>query len=134
MIPNLLNTLIGLWLAYVAIFPGTEAVGKKLTMPGAGAPTAGLVAAHSPHFAELLVAAVATVVLALWARRSDVSHWQSNSTIVAAVVLAIVVILDRLWTLSSVLMFWVVLWVGLVSATLSLWAALDRPGAMAQPD
>lgn len=106
MIPNLLNTLLGLWLAYVAIFPMT-------------------VGAHYHRW--LFGAAILTIVLALWARRSDYAPWQSTITMVAAVTLAVILVADRFLISSAVLLFWGVLWVGLVSATLSLWAALYHP-------
>jgi hypothetical protein len=110
MIPNLLNTLLGLWLAYVAIFPAA-------------------IGAHYHRW--LFAAAILTAVLALWARRSDYAPWQSTMTIIAAATLAVVLLADRFLLSSPVLMFWGVLWVGLVSATLSLWAALYHPGAAA---
>ncbi|HEV2548266.1 MAG TPA: hypothetical protein VGU20_13085 [Stellaceae bacterium] len=108
MIPNLLNTLLGLSLTYVAIFPTT--IGE--------------------HFHRWLFGvAIVTIVLALWARRSDYAPWQSTTTIIAAITLAVILVADRFIISSAVLLFWGVLWVGLVSATLSLWAALYHPGA-----
>jgi hypothetical protein len=113
MIPNLLNALLGLWLAYVAIFPAT--IGAN-------------------YHRWLIGAAVFTVVLALWARRSDDAPWQSTMTMIAAVTLTVIVAADRFLISSPVLLFWGVLWVGLVSATLSLWAAIYRPRAnLAEP-
>lgn len=106
MIPNLINTLLGLCLAYAAIFP---------TILGA-----------YPH-RWLLGAAIVTAVLALWARASDDAPWQSTVTLVAAAVLAVIAGADRYLIQSSVLLFWGVLWAGLISATLSLWAAIYRP-------
>ena len=100
MIANFLNTLLGLWLAYAAIFPDT--LGKG-------------------HDRVVLIAAIGTVMLALWARRSDASAWQSTTTIVAGVLLAFL----------EVSMFWGIFWAGLISATLSLWAALYRPSQVA---
>jgi hypothetical protein len=111
MIPNLLNTLLGLWLTYVAIFPTT--VG----------------AYYHPW---LLGAAIVTVVLALWARRSDYAPWQSTTTIIAAVTLAVILAADRFIVSSAELLFWGVLWVGLVSATASLWAAIYHPSIDAE--
>ena len=58
MIANFLNTLLGLWLAYAAIFPDT--LGKG-------------------HDRVVLIAAIGTVMLALWARRSDASAWQRGT-------------------------------------------------------
>ena len=108
MIPNLFNTLLGLWLAYAAIFPTT-------------------IGAHYHRW--LFGAAILTIILALWARRSDYAPWQSTMTIIAAVTLAVILASDRFLISSAVLLFWGVLWVGLVSATLSLWAAIYHPSA-----
>ena len=110
MIANLLNTLLGLWLAHAAIFPDT--LGKG-------------------HDRVVLIAAIGTVMLALWARRSDASAWQSTTTIVAGVLLAVLETADQLMHVSDVLMFWGIFWAGLISATLSLWAALYRPSQLA---
>lgn len=106
MIPNLLNTLVGLGLAYVAIFP--ETVGAE----------------REPL---ILAAALATVVLAAWARRSAVLPWQATATLVAGLLLAFVFAVAQIMPVSGVLMFWCVLWAGLTAAILSLWAALYRP-------
>jgi hypothetical protein len=110
MIPNLLNTLLGLWLTYAAIFPVT-------------------VGAHYHRW--LFGAAIVTIALALWARRGDYAPWQSTMTIIAAVTLAVILAADRFLISSAVLLFWGVLWVGLVSATVSLWAAIYRPDVAA---
>jgi hypothetical protein len=106
MIANVLNVLIGLWLSYVAIF-GT---------PG-GARGPWIVAA----------AGVAIVVLALIARRSDFSGWQSATNIALGVVLVIATLVDRAVAVSPLVAFWIDLWVGLTVASLALWAALYRP-------
>jgi hypothetical protein len=106
MIPNLLNTLLGLWLAYVAIFPDSIGEGR---------------------YRWLLAVAAVTAALALWARRSDYSTWQSTTTIISALGLALLLTGSWLWSASSDLMFWGVLWAGLISATFSLWAAIYRP-------
>ena len=106
MIPNFINTLLGLYLAYVAIFPVT-------------------IGAH--HHLWLFGAAILTALLALWARRGDYAPWQSTSTIIAAVTLVVILGADRYLIESEVLLFWGVLWVGLISATLSLWAAIYHP-------
>ncbi len=105
MIPNLLNMLVGLGLAYAAIFP--SALGTS-----------------SDRFG--LIAAVVMIILALWARRSDLSPWQSTTTIATGVLLAVLTIAHQLVQVSNVLMFWGILWAGLISATVSLWAALYR--------
>lgn len=108
MIADLLNTLVGLWLAYAAIFPQAVGTGGNRAV---------------------LVGAVLTIMLALWARRSDFSPWQSSTAIAAGALLAILMIVDQIVHVPDVLAFWSILWAGLVSATVSLWAALYRPAA-----
>ena len=110
MTANLLNTLVGLWLAHAAIFP--DAVGRG-------------------HDRFVLIAAIGTIALALWARRSDASAWQSTTTIIAGMLLAFLEMANQLMHVSDVLMFWGILWAGLISATVSLWAALYRPPQLA---
>src|SRR5262249_13192339 len=60
MIANILNVAIGLWLAYSAIFS---------TPPG------------SLDGGRLALTALAAIILAAWARRSDRLKWQSGSNI-----------------------------------------------------
>lgn len=112
MIPNLLNTLVGLWLAYAAIFPTGFGTGRERL---------------------ILAAAIATILLALWARRTDFAHWQSSTSMVTGALLALVVVAHQVVPMSSVLLFWCVLWAGLIAAVVSLWAALYHPGTTASP-
>ncbi len=106
MIANILNTLLGLWLSYVAIF-----------MAGAGAQTPWAVA----------LAAVAIVVLALVARRSDFAAWQSSTNIVIGVLLLVLTLVGRATSFPPLVSFWIDLWTGLTVASLALWAALYHP-------
>lgn len=104
MIANVLNFLIGLWVSYVAIF---------------GAP------ARAPWI--LAPVGVAIVVLALIARRSDFSGWQSATNIVLGAVLFVAALIERAVPISPMVTFWINLWVGLTVASLALWAALYHP-------
>lgn len=106
MIGDLLNTLVGLWLTYVAIFPHTAGLGQDRVA---------------------LIAAVAMIGLALWARRSGPAPWQSRIALATGALLAGLMIAHQFVNVSDVLIFWGVLWAGLVCATVSLWAALYRP-------
>ncbi len=106
MIADLLNTLVGLWLTYVAIFPNAAGMGRDRVV---------------------VFAAIAMIGLALWARRSSVRPWQSTITLATGALLAGLMIVHQLVHLSDVLMFWGILWAGLVSAIVSLWAALYQP-------
>jgi len=106
MIADLLNTLVGLWLTYMAIFPHATGMGRERVA---------------------LFAAIAMIGLALWARRSGIIPWQSIIVLATGALLAVLMIAHQLVHVSEVLMFWGVLWAGLVSATVSLWGALYRP-------
>jgi hypothetical protein len=106
MIADLLNTLVGLWLTYAAIFPQAASMGRDRTV---------------------LFAAIAMIGLALWARRSGTSAWQSTIALATGPLLAALMIAHQLVHVSDVLMFWGILWAGLVCAIVSLWAALYRP-------
>ena len=111
MIADLLNMLLGLWLTHTAIFPNALGLGDRF----------------------LFAAAMLMIVLALWARRSDFSTWQSTTAIASGVFLAVLALAQQVTHVSDVLMFWGILWVGLVSATVSLWAVLYRPSQVANP-
>ena len=107
MIANALNFLIGLAVSYVAIF-GTPA---SAAVPWILAPVG-----------------IAIVVLALIARRSDFSGWQSATNIVLGIVLLVITVIN--WAVipvSPLVTFWINLWVGLTVASLALWAALYHP-------
>lgn len=106
MIANLLNFLIGLGVTYVAIF---------------GMP------ANAPAPWILVAAGIAIVVLALIARRSDFSGWQSTTNSVLGIALVIDTLLDLVVPTSALAVFWIELWTGLTVASLALWAALYHP-------
>ena len=106
MIPNLLNTLVGLWLAFAAIFPMVVASHRVL---------------------DLAFAAGATIGLAIWSRRSDAMTWHSTGTMVAGAWLGLLLIIQHYVSVSAVVEFWIILWMGLISSTFSLWAMLYRP-------
>ena len=69
MIGNLLNILLGLWLAYSAIFANP---------------------AGAMNNVALAAAAVAVIIFAVWARPTDRMRWQSATNIVLGVVLLLV--------------------------------------------
>ncbi len=112
MIANIINVLIGLALSYVAIF---------------GMPTG------APVTWILAPVGIAIVVLALIARRSDFSGWQSATNSVLGIVLLILALVLRAVTISPLVTFWVELWVGLTVASLALWAILYHPTNGAKP-
>ncbi len=66
-------------------------------------------------------------VLALWARRTDAAPWQSTTSIVTGSLLILLITAHQFLWISATLLFWCILWAGLVPAIVSLWSALYRP-------
>lgn len=108
MIANLLNTVLGLWLVYVAVLDPQWAAAPKWKLPLAG---------------------VLVLALALWARASDHRKWQSSVNRVLGVLLLILGGLHWRNAAPPQLMFWGAFWPGILVAIFALWAALYRPAA-----
>ena len=106
MIGNLLNILIGLWLAYSAIFANP---------------------AGAMNNVALAAAAIAVIVFAVWARQTDPVGWQSGTNIVLAAVLLVVAVLRWLIGVAPLVSFWVVLLAGIAIAIAAIWSVLYRP-------
>lgn len=104
MIPNLVNTLLGLGLMYATVLHHTWVEQQYL-----------------PFGAFALV----FLVMALWARRTDAHPWFSNVNIVLAIALGALSLLP-LPTLPN-LTFWGGFWIAALVPTVALWAALYRP-------
>ena len=106
MIGNLLNILVGLWLAYSAIFANP---------------------AGAMNNVALAMSAIAVIVFAVWARQSDSLGWQSGtSTVLAAMLLAVAVVR---WAIgvAPLVCFWIILLVGISVAIVARWSLLYRP-------
>ncbi len=107
MVANLINCLLGLAVTYVSIF------GMPATV-------------RLPWL--LIIGGILIVVLAMLARRSDYSGWQSGTNIVLGLILIAVSAAGTVAPIiSPLVMFWIELWVGLTVASLALWAALYHP-------
>ncbi len=104
MIPNLINTITGLVLAYAAVLHPTWIEQRYLPLAA---------------FAAIIL------VMALWARRNDTHPWFSTVNIVLAIALGLLSLLP-LATLPN-LAFWGGFWIGTLVPTVALWAALYRP-------
>jgi hypothetical protein len=106
MIGNLLNILLGLWLAYSAIFANP---------------------AGAMNNVALAAAAVAVIVFAVWARQTDRMRWQSATNIVLGVVLLLVAATRWAIGVAPLVSFWIILLVGIAVAIAAMWSMLYRP-------
>lgn len=107
MIPNLINTLVGLVLVYATVLHPTWI---------------------EQRYGPFAVFAILILAMALWARRSDSLRWFSSVNIVCAISLGALSLLP-LATLPN-LVFWAGLWVGVLVPTFALWSALYKPKPM----
>jgi hypothetical protein len=111
-IPNLINTVVGLALVYATVLHPTW-----------------IEAGYGPF----AVFAIVILVMALWARRSDSLRWFSNVNIVCAIALGILSLLPLASSPNLAnLAFWGGLWVGVLVPTFALWSALYRPKPVTQ--
>ena len=106
MIGNLLNILVGLWLAYSAIFANP---------------------AGALNNAALTAAAIAVIVFAVWARQTDRMRWPSATNIVLGVVLLVVALVRWVIGVAPLVSFWIILLVGIAIAIAAMWSMLYRP-------
>ncbi len=104
MIPNIINTIVGLVLAYVVVLHPTWA---------------------EQRYVPLGLFALVIVVVALWARYSDARRWFSTVNMVLGIVLGVLSLLP-LATMPQ-LAFWGGFWVGWLVPTIALWAVIYRP-------
>jgi len=106
MIGNLLNILVGLWLAYSAIFANP---------------------AGAMNNVALAAAAVAVIVLAVWARQTDSLGWHSGTNIVLAAMLLVLAVLRLEIGVAPLVSFWIILLTGITVAITAMWSMLYRP-------
>jgi hypothetical protein len=106
MIANLATILIGLWLAYRAIFS---------------------LRAGDVNQMELAAAGVALILLALWARRTDSMSWHSGTNIVVAIIILLLAAAHRVVGVDPLVSFWMILLIGITVAIAAMWSILYRP-------
>ncbi|MCK9514797.1 MAG: hypothetical protein WCZ18_00060 [Ottowia sp.] len=103
MIANLLNTLVGIVLAYAVVLHPTWI---------------------EQQYFPLLGFAAVIFVLAIWARLSDPHPWYSWVNMVLAVLLGILALFPLATQTFSNLAFWGPFWVGCTVPVVALWSAL----------
>jgi hypothetical protein len=111
MIANFVTILIGLWLAYRAIFS---------------------IPASDMNQTEMIVAGIAVILLALWARRTDFMGWQSGTSIVLGLIILMLTAVHQTIGVEPLESFWMILLIGLTVAIVAMWSMLYRPDT-AQP-
>jgi hypothetical protein len=113
MIANVATILIGLWLAYRAIFS---------------------IPAGDVNQIELVAAGVALILLALWARRTDFMSWHSGTNIVLAAIILLLAAAHRVVGVDPLVSFWVILLSGITAAIAAMWSILYRPDSVQAAD
>jgi hypothetical protein len=109
MIPNVLNTILGIALVYCAIL-APDLMNATASLPAAG---------------------VGIIALGLWARPSDKIKWFSLVNTILGAALVLLGIGRTLTTVHPLVMFWWVFWVGIIVAVLACWSALYARDASA---
>ena len=109
MLPNIVNTLFGIFLVYAAVLAPALLSGRPYLTVGGG---------------------ILILILAALAIRSDHHPWQNTVNMLMALLLIVLGVLPL--ATYPVVTFWGVFWVGTVVAVLALWAALYRP-ALGEP-
>ena len=105
MIANGVTVLIGLWLAYGAIFS---------TPPG------------NLNNIELAIASAVVVGCAVVGRLTNKRSWQSSTNLALGVILALLAAARAYFEPTSVPSFWVILLAGIAAAIMALWSILYR--------
>lgn len=103
MIPNALNTILGIVLVYCAILAPNALGGSPRAIPLAG---------------------IAIVAFALWARPGDLLKWFSAFNGALGLALVLLGILAAATAVHPLVTFWWIFWVGIIVAVLAFWSAL----------
>ncbi len=106
MLPNLVNTLIGLVMVYAAVLQPQ------------------LVA---PNTVTLFFAGLVILGLGIWARMTDCASWFSQTNIVLGFCVFVLAGLQHMNLTGPLVDFWGVFWSGLIVSVVAFWAALYRP-------
>lgn len=103
MIPNLLNTLLGIALVYCAILEPVWINGNPWSMLGSG---------------------VLVALFAWWARAGDKVKSFNAANAILGIALIVLGLVASATKIPQLVMFWWVFWVGIIVAVLAFWSAL----------
>ncbi len=106
MIPNAISVVIGLWLAYSAIFSTPAGEMNNL---------------------QLAIAAVVIVVCAVMARLGNTMRWPGTTNIALGLILGLLAGVRAYAVQSPMAPFWIILLCGIAVAITALWSILYRP-------
>lgn len=106
MIPNIVNTVLGLVLVYAAVLKPSLVADQPI---------------------NLLLASLVIIACALWARKTDSLRWFSLTNIVTGTIGGALAVAHWLASTSTLVTFWGVFWVGIVVSIVALWAMLYQP-------
>lgn len=105
MIANIATILIGLWLVYRTIFS---------------------IPAGDVSQIELIAAGIAVILLAHWARRTDLMSWHSWTNIVLALIILLLAAARRVVAVDPQASFWIILLIGITAAVTAMWSIMYR--------
>jgi hypothetical protein len=108
MIANPLIILTGLWLLYRAIF--SIPIGQMSE-------------------AEMMLAGIVVILLALWARRTDSMTWYSGTCVALGLIVVALSVARYTIGVEPLVSFWMVLLIGIAIAIIAMWSMLYRPAA-----
>ena len=103
MTPNLMNTVLGIWLVYAAVLKPAELEARL----------------------AVLASGIAIFALAIWAYQADYLKWPATTVGALGAGLALYAGI-KLSEPAGFVTFWVALFVGIAVAIVSLWSALYR--------
>ena len=106
MIPNTVTVVIGIWLAYSAIFSNPAGEMNNI---------------------QLAIAAIVIVACGVMARVSDKMSWPGTTNIALGLVLGLLAAVRAYSAQTPMAPFWIILLCGIAVAITALWSILYRP-------
>jgi hypothetical protein len=83
---------------------------------------------------EMMVAGIVLILLALWARRTDLMAWYSGTCIALGAIVLVLSVARHTIGIEALISFWMVLLIGIGVAIIAMWSMLYRPDAVRTAD